>query len=146
MAMISVLSNTSCLLWWSGPVVVLMQGNAGLGLSVVIILMTAGVALVAVLSAIGVCERCKMESGGAYFLLAHVLGAQTGAAVGVMYCFGQVTYEFTFLSCLHVWHYNFYNSYLRLTVFQMLYSQDIVTGFIIELIVKQNAETVDMDF
>jgi len=53
--------------------------------------MTAGVALVAVLSAIGVCERCNMESGGVYFLIGHVLGARTAAAIGIVYCFGQVS-------------------------------------------------------
>jgi len=68
------------------------QGNAGLGLSVLIIVMTATVALVAVLSAIGVCERCNMESGGVYFLIGHVLGARTSAAIGIVYCFGQVTF------------------------------------------------------
>jgi len=67
------------------------QGNAGLGLSVVIILLTASIALVAALSAIGVCERCNMESGGVYFLIGHVLGARTSAAIGIVYCFGQVS-------------------------------------------------------
>lgn len=57
------------------------------------ILLTAGVALVAVLSAIGVCERCNMESGGVYFLIGHVLGARTSAAVGIVYCFGQVGFS-----------------------------------------------------
>jgi len=75
------------------------QGNAGLGLSVLIIVMTATVALVAVLSAIGVCERCNMESGGVYFLIGHVLGARTSAAVGIIYCFGQVNFpNLTFFS------------------------------------------------
>lgn len=66
------------------------QGNAGIGFSVLIILMTICVALVAALSAIGVCERCKMERGGVYFLLSHVLGARIGASIGILYCFGQV--------------------------------------------------------
>ena len=30
---------------------------------------TVGIVLVSVLSAIGICERCKVESGGIYFLL-----------------------------------------------------------------------------
>ena len=66
------------------------QGNAGIGLSVLIIFITIVVALLAALSAIGVCERCKMESGGVYFLLSHVLGARIGASIGIIYCFGQV--------------------------------------------------------
>jgi len=56
------------------------------------ILLTASVALVAVMSAIGVCERCNMESGGVYFLIGHVLGARTSAAIGIVYCFGQVCF------------------------------------------------------
>jgi len=43
-----------------------------------------------VLSAIGICERCKVESGGVYFLLSYVLGSRIAAAVGLLYCFGQV--------------------------------------------------------
>ena len=66
------------------------QGNAGIGFSILIILMTISVSMVAALSAIGVCERCKMERGGVYFLLSHVLGAKVGASIGILYCFGQV--------------------------------------------------------
>ena len=60
-----------------------------------IIFITIVVALLAALSAIGVCERCKMESGGVYFLLSHVLGARIGASVGIIYCFGQVRTRYT---------------------------------------------------
>lgn len=42
------------------------------------------------LSAIGIIERCKVESGGVYFLLSYVLGSRIAAAVGLLYCFGQV--------------------------------------------------------
>lgn len=48
------------------------------------------VALISVLSAIGICERCRMESGGVYFLLSHVMGSRFGGAIGLIYCFGQV--------------------------------------------------------
>ena len=60
-----------------------------------IIFITIVVALLAALNAIGVCERCKMESGGVYFLLSHVLGARIGASVGIIYCFGQVRTRYT---------------------------------------------------
>lgn len=53
-------------------------------------LLTVGIILVSVLSAIGICERCKVESGGVYFLLSYVLGSRIAAAVGLLYCFGQV--------------------------------------------------------
>ena len=46
-------------------------------------------ALVSVLSAIGICERCRIESGGVYFLVAHTLGSRYGGSLGLMYCFGQ---------------------------------------------------------
>lgn len=56
-----------------------------------ILLFTVSLALISVLSAIGLCERCRMERGGVYFLLSHVLGARVGASVGILYCFGQVS-------------------------------------------------------
>ncbi|XP_071506178.1 solute carrier family 12 member 8-like [Diadema antillarum] len=84
---------TSCMINIFGVVIFLrtgwMVGNAGVGLSVLIILMTVTVALISSLAAIGVCERCKMESGGIYFLLSHVLGARMGATLGILYSFGQ---------------------------------------------------------
>ncbi|XP_074656364.1 solute carrier family 12 member 8-like isoform X2 [Tubulanus polymorphus] len=84
---------TSCMLNIFGVVIFLrtgwMVGNAGIGLSLVIILVTIFVAMISVISAIGVCERCKMESGGVYFLLSHVLGAKIGTSIGIVYCFGQ---------------------------------------------------------
>ena len=46
--------------------------------------------LISVLSAIGICERCRVQSGGVYFLIAHVLGSRRGAAVGIIYVLGQV--------------------------------------------------------
>lgn len=48
------------------------------------------IALVTVLSAVGICERCRVESGGVYFLLSHVLGSRFGGSIGLLYCFGQV--------------------------------------------------------
>lgn len=85
--------------------------QAGIGLSVLLVFCTGnypiylffkilateftfkfavGIVLVSVLSAIGICERCKVESGGVYFLLSYVLGSRIAAAVGLLYCFGQV--------------------------------------------------------
>ena len=54
-------------------------------------LFTVSVALVSVLSAVGICERCRMESGGVYFLVSHVLGSKFGGALGLLYVFGQVS-------------------------------------------------------
>lgn len=50
------------------------------------------VVLTSVVSAVGICERTKMESGGIYFLISHVLGSQVGGSVGLVYCFGQVSH------------------------------------------------------
>lgn len=61
-----------------------------MGLSLLIVVITLLVALVPVLSAIGVCERCHVGNGGVYFLLSHVLGQRAGGAIGLIYAFGQV--------------------------------------------------------
>lgn len=66
------------------------QGNAGIGLSLLIIVLTLLVALAPALSAIGICERTHVESGGVYFLLAHVLGQRSGGTVAILYSFGMV--------------------------------------------------------
>jgi len=61
------------------------------------------IALVTVLSAVGICERCRVESGGVYFLLSHVLGSRVGGSIGLLYCFGQVRItEITFFLPINV--------------------------------------------
>lgn len=76
-----------------GVIIFLRSGwvvaQAGIGLSILLVFCTVGIILVSVLSAIGICERCKVESGGVYFLLSYVLGSRIAAAVGLLYCFGQ---------------------------------------------------------
>nr|XP_047928265.1 solute carrier family 12 member 8 isoform X6 [Anser cygnoides] len=47
------------------------------------------VALVTVLSGIGVCERCSIGSGGVYSMISTVLGGQVGGTIGFLYIFGQ---------------------------------------------------------
>ncbi|CAD6241154.1 GSCOCG00009177001-RA-CDS [Cotesia congregata] len=85
---------TSCLINIFGVIVLLRSGwivgQAGALNAVLIILSTVCVALVTVLSAVGICERCRVESGGVYFLLSHVLGSRFGGSIGLLYCFGQV--------------------------------------------------------
>lgn len=48
------------------------------------------VALVTVLSGIGVGERSSIGSGGVYSMISSVLGGQTGGTIGLLYVFGQV--------------------------------------------------------
>ena len=84
---------TSCLINIFGVIVFLRSGwivgQAGVLNAVLIILSTVCIALVSVLSAVGICERCRVESGGVYFLLSHVLGSRFGGSIGLLYCFGQ---------------------------------------------------------
>lgn len=84
---------TSCLINIFGVIVFLRSGwivgQAGLVNAVLIVIFTVFVALISVLSAVGICERCRIESGGVYFLLAHTLGSRMGGALGIIYCFGQ---------------------------------------------------------
>jgi potassium/chloride transporter 8 len=68
----------------------MFQGNAGIVLTILTIILAVLVVLIVALSGIGVCERCKVESGGVYFLISHVLGSRIGGSVGVVYCFAQV--------------------------------------------------------
>ena len=84
---------TSCLINIFGVVMFLrtgwVVGNVGIGLATVIVLFTLLVALLAALSAIGVCERIsEMKSGGVYVIVSTVLGGKIGGAIGVMYAFG----------------------------------------------------------
>ncbi|KDR22149.1 solute carrier family 12 member 8 [Zootermopsis nevadensis] len=84
---------TSCLINIFGVIVFLRSGwivgQAGVLNAVLIVFATVSVALVSVLSAVGICERCRMESGGVYFLVSHVLGSKFGGALGLLYVFGQ---------------------------------------------------------
>ncbi|KAJ0182561.1 hypothetical protein K1T71_001930 [Dendrolimus kikuchii] len=84
---------TSCLINIFGVIVFLRSGwivgQAGLVYAIFIVIFTVFVALISVLSAVGICERCRIESGGVYFLLAHTLGSRMGGALGIIYCFGQ---------------------------------------------------------
>ncbi|KAI1703505.1 amino acid permease domain-containing protein [Ditylenchus destructor] len=66
-------------------------GTAGVFSSLVIITLCTLFSVITVLSAIGICERCKIQSGGIYFLVSHVLGKRIGGAIGIIYTFGQAT-------------------------------------------------------
>ncbi|KAJ2947835.1 hypothetical protein O0L34_g9624 [Tuta absoluta] len=84
---------TSCLINIFGVIVFLrsgwLVGQAGIVNAVFIVIFTVFVALISVLSAVGICERCRIESGGVYFILAHTLGSRMGGTLGMIYCFGQ---------------------------------------------------------
>ncbi|TMS35772.1 hypothetical protein L596_003095 [Steinernema carpocapsae] len=64
-------------------------GTAGIASSVLLLIICTVLSLISVFSAVGICERCQIQSGGIYFLVSHVLGGQIGGAIGIMYAFGQ---------------------------------------------------------
>uniref|UniRef100_A0A915PMG4 Solute carrier family 12 member 9 n=1 Tax=Setaria digitata TaxID=48799 RepID=A0A915PMG4_9BILA len=64
-------------------------GVAGVVNAVILLIICTSLSLISVFSAIGICERCQIQSGGIYFLVSHILGGQIGGAVGLMYAFGQ---------------------------------------------------------
>ena len=66
------------------------QGNAGIGLAIVTVLCSVAIVLISALAAIGLCERCRVQSGGVYFLISHILGGRIGGSIGILYCFAQV--------------------------------------------------------
>lgn len=72
------------------PLPHLSQGNTGVLLGLLLVSFVILVALITVLSGIGVAEHCGMGSGGVYSMISSVLGGQTGATVGLLYVFGQV--------------------------------------------------------
>lgn len=85
---------SSCIINMFGVVVFIrtgwMVGNAGVGLSILIIMLTEVVALITIFSAIGICERCDVAgNGGVYALLSRILGNRIGASISIVYCFGQ---------------------------------------------------------
>ncbi|KAL3993804.1 Amino acid permease family protein [Acanthocheilonema viteae] len=64
-------------------------GIGGIINAVILLIICTSLALISVFSAIGICEKCQIQSGGIYFLVSHILGGQIGGAVGLMYAFGQ---------------------------------------------------------
>jgi len=67
-----------------------LQGNTGVVMGMFLVSFVVLVALVTVLSGIGVCEKCSIGSGGVYSMISTVLGGQVGGTIGLLYIFGQV--------------------------------------------------------
>ncbi|KAM5153315.1 solute carrier family 12 member 8 [Mantella aurantiaca] len=84
---------TSCMINIFGVVLFLrtgwLVGNTGILLGIFLVSFVILVALVTVLSGIGVCERCSIGSGGVYSMISTVLGGKVGGTVGLLYVFGQ---------------------------------------------------------
>ncbi|KFM62983.1 Solute carrier family 12 member 8, partial [Stegodyphus mimosarum] len=71
---------TSCMINLFSVIIFLrvgwIVGNAGVGPSIGIVCITVLIGTTTVLSGIGICERCHLESGGVHFLLSHIFGAR----------------------------------------------------------------------
>ncbi|XP_041858581.1 solute carrier family 12 member 8 [Melanotaenia boesemani] len=84
---------TTCMINIFGVVLFLrtgyLVGNTGVLLGMLLVSMVVLVALVTVISGIGVCEHCGVGSGGVYSMISTVLGGRVGGTVGLLYVFGQ---------------------------------------------------------
>lgn len=84
---------TSCMINIFGVVLFLrtgwLVGNTGVLLGLLLVSFVILVALITVLSGIGVAEHGGMGSGGVYSMISSVLGGQMGGTVGLLYVFGQ---------------------------------------------------------
>uniref|UniRef100_A0A3Q1G3Z2 Solute carrier family 12 member 8 n=1 Tax=Acanthochromis polyacanthus TaxID=80966 RepID=A0A3Q1G3Z2_9TELE len=84
---------TTCMINIFGVVLFLrtgyLVGNTGVLLGMFLVSMVVLVALVTVMSGIGVCEHCGAGSGGIYSMISTVLGSRVGGTVGLLYVFGQ---------------------------------------------------------
>lgn len=68
-----------------------LQGNTGVLLGMLLVSLVVLVALVTVMSGIGVSECCSVGNGGVYSMVSTVLGGRVGGTVGLLYVFGQVS-------------------------------------------------------
>ncbi|XP_063081186.1 solute carrier family 12 member 8 isoform X2 [Cavia porcellus] len=84
---------TSCMINIFGVVLFLrtgwLVGNTGVLMGMLLVSSVVTVALVTVLSGIGIGEHSGMGSGGVYSMIASVLGGQMGGTIGLLYVFGQ---------------------------------------------------------
>ncbi|XP_056293525.1 solute carrier family 12 member 8 isoform X2 [Pseudoliparis swirei] len=84
---------TTCMINIFGVVLFLrtgyLVGNTGVLLGMFLVSLVVLVALVTVMSGIGVCEQCGVGSGGIYSMISIVLGGRVGGTVGLLYVFGQ---------------------------------------------------------
>lgn len=84
---------TTCMINIFGVVLFLrtgfLVGNTGVPLGMLLVSVVVVVALVTVMSGIGVCGHCGVGSGGIYSMISTVLGSRVGATVGLLYVFGQ---------------------------------------------------------
>uniref|UniRef100_A0A7S3ZD82 Amino acid permease/ SLC12A domain-containing protein n=1 Tax=Lotharella globosa TaxID=91324 RepID=A0A7S3ZD82_9EUKA len=64
-------------------------GNAGIIQGLVIVIVSATVAMLTTFSMSAICTNGKLKSGGAYYMLSRVLGLKKGGAIGILYAVSQ---------------------------------------------------------
>lgn len=126
---------TSCMINLFSVIVFLrigwIVGNAGIIQAVTIVLTTVIICTITALAGIGICERCRVESGGVHFIITHILGAHIGGAVSIVYCFGQA------VSCaLHV--IGFAESVSQLLNIENIWLQRLIATLLIILLLGIN--------
>ncbi|HPO30305.1 MAG TPA: amino acid permease, partial [Candidatus Hydrogenedentes bacterium] len=76
-----------CLLSILGVVLYLrmnyVTGMAGLGLTLIMMIIAISIALLTILSVCAVVTNMEIRGGGAYFLISRVLGPESGGAIGL---------------------------------------------------------------
>lgn len=84
---------TTCMINIFGVVLFLrtgwLVGNTGVLLGMLLVSLVVLVALVTVMSGVGVSECCSVGNGGVYSMISTVLGGRIGGTVGLLYVFGQ---------------------------------------------------------
>ncbi|XP_070543648.1 solute carrier family 12 member 2-like isoform X2 [Ptychodera flava] len=60
-------------------------GQAGIGLSIVIILLSAVVTVLTTLSMAAICTNGEVKGGGAYYMISRSLGPEFGGAIGLIF-------------------------------------------------------------
>ncbi|XP_026073433.1 solute carrier family 12 member 8-like isoform X1 [Carassius auratus] len=84
---------TTCMINIFGVVLFLrtgwLVGNTGVLLGMLLVSIVVLVALVTVMSGVGVCECCSVGNGGVYSMISTVLGGRIGGTLGLLYVFGQ---------------------------------------------------------
>lgn len=83
----------SCLLNIFGVIMFLrvgwMVGQAGIGLSLVIVLLSTVVVMLTALSMSAICTNGEIRAGGAYYMISRSLGPSVGTSVGVIFSIGM---------------------------------------------------------